>query len=368
MHSLRVLFISTAPQEKKPKNTDYLSQLPARLLTQSLCSFLNPASAGQLAKTSRLFANLSVYKKAGALFNTLLAHVLQLVAEGKMHQAQLIFAFDPELLLSEGATIDYSGRKLEGTALRIALGARDIDVFNKKGIKVIEGMVEMIESYLVKLPEGKSEIAAQKSKQFGIGWAAKERQRVINDRAALKNVFDAIVSSKSNEACKTDLQAFRNYVKPKSIIRTGLHFNDQLLMDAYNLLEENFKLLGGCNGRKTKLFCNKIIGYIQRFVPANYAQAIAQWIRYIMEYGQPFARSLAYNLRADKCYFPLASAETGLGYDHWAGQGGALPCTSVTDKREGWEYKSYLQAKTHIWQRTIPQEEEDEESSNCLTM
>ena len=56
---------------------------------------------------------------------------------------------------------------------------------------------------------------------------------------------------------------------------------------------------------KNQLFWQKVIGYIQRFLPACYAQAFAQGIYSIFENDQKLNRNLEFCYNKNTFYFPL---------------------------------------------------------------
>ncbi len=329
------------------KNSDHLSKLPNDILQHSLFKFLG-SSCTLLGKTSHRFAQLPKFKNEEIEFKSDLNQLLWFVARGKKREVELMLSQHPELLLYKGMTSDYSHRKLEGTALQIALGAEDVDLFTRKDIdyftikgntffrktrrKTSDGMAEMIQKYLRKLPDGEEIIKKQIRAQFPEGWEIEEEQKNQRDLAALKKMFKAIEDAKTDHDCKTALQEFRNYLEPKDIIKTGLHFNSNLLIQAVKLRDQYLeaKPFEDYDSAKNIIIRNEIIGYIQRFVPANVGMAIAQGLDHSILVNQ-FKRShkfeWIYNFREQypnlhltlplklTSYFPLSSPGFALGYD-----------------------------------------------------
>jgi hypothetical protein len=79
--------------------------------------------------------------------------LLNYVVRGEKDQAGSMLKKNPMLLLGCDSVTDYSGRPhFQRTAYQLALGAVDRDVINEKGIKVVDGMVEMIEEHFHNLP------------------------------------------------------------------------------------------------------------------------------------------------------------------------------------------------------------------------
>ncbi|MDR3491351.1 MAG: hypothetical protein P4M12_04810 [Gammaproteobacteria bacterium] len=250
--------------------------------------------------------------------NTLLVHVVK----GDQKEAEELIKVNPKLLLSKGMVVDYSDRSIEGTAFQMALGAEDVKYHEDE-----ECMAEMIQRYLRQLPDGELEIQKQIQEQFPEGWEAKENERAKNDLAALNKVVNAISVSQPNDNCEAALNEFREYLKPNCVIKTGKHFNAQLLVEAFKLYDKNYDRFGDYNSHKNILCWRKVIGYIQRFLPASYAQAFVQGVYYIVESGEKLNRSLKFRYENDVSFFPLDSDPSSrLGFDFaaWGGGGTRL--------------------------------------------
>ncbi|HSW71713.1 MAG TPA: hypothetical protein VLH77_07075, partial [Gammaproteobacteria bacterium] len=94
-----------------------------------------PSALAQLANTNpRFFYKIPELQNAAPEFEKDLGQLLWFVAHGKKQQATALVSRSPELLLFEGETTDYTQftldgqrykRKLQGTALQLALGAED---------------------------------------------------------------------------------------------------------------------------------------------------------------------------------------------------------------------------------------------------
>jgi len=238
--------LASAAIEEKSTNTkpDRLSALPDQILRYSLFGILGQFAKGQLAKTCHRFANLPEYQNARVGFESNLRQLLWFVARGKKRQAELLISQYPELLFAEGPTTDYSfyyrdgqryQRKLQGTALQIALGAEDVNLYANSGQLLGEGMVEMLQRYLRKLPDGEAEIARQTLKQFPIGWEEQEEKEHAADLNALRRVRDAIKASSNNEEFQAAILEFKNHLAPQEVITTGKHWNAKLLQAALEM-------------------------------------------------------------------------------------------------------------------------------------
>ena len=251
----------------------------------------------------------------------LLNKFLQYVVYGNQKKAEAIIKAHPELLTKKGTVVDYSGRTICGTALQIALGAEDVKYHGDE-----ECMAEMLMRYLKQLLNSETIITEQIQEQFPKGWEEKEKARQERDLIALKEVVEAIENAREGDNYEADIQAFRDYLdnenKERSVIRTGKHFNAQLLVKAFNLYVEKYDLFGGnYDSPKNTLFWCKIIGYIERYLPACYAQAFCQGLYHIVECHEKLDRRLTFRYDSEVTFFPLdagpADPAGRLGY-HYA--------------------------------------------------
>jgi hypothetical protein len=392
-----------------------------------------------------------VYNPLGRFFRSHLRDVrlkqlLQHVVYGNQTEAEKIIKSNPTLLLLRGTVEDYSfgmdeenHGKNEGTAYQLALGAEDVRFYEGQVC-----MAEMIHSYLIKLPQGETEIAKHTMQRFPAGWEAEEENRAASDSAMLHQVI-SLVERASEEDCRNasevdktiqnilcgiaidtqvvynrndlkkiikaiskansenDFEAafgelrnylyqnaiiksltfnfavlkaiyqFRNYLEPRGVISIGKQFNVGLLEEAFKLYDRKYELFGNrWDSAKNMLFWQKVIGYIQRFLPASYAQAFAQGIYYIVENGEKLKRSLEFRHDKNIFFFPLDSdPRSRLGFD-WAGRpfaggrrlfGGAVWGSGAMSCY----YSNLCQAKTTSLQR-IMQQRDNHSKSRCSIM
>lgn len=255
------------------------------------------------------------------------------VIHGEQEEAETMLKRDPGLLLAVGKVEDYSGRKIEGTALQMALGAEDVKYHDDE-----ECMVEMIHKYLKQLPNGEAIIAEQTAKQFPEGWEQKEEERQARDHAALVRVINVIANppgandTERNTATENAIQAFRDYLAAENkgagkIFRTGKHFNHQLLVEAFDLYNQNYDSVGGYDSAKNNAVWRKVIGTIERYVPAATAQALCTGVGTIVDEKGKLQRKLTlHNYHSNRAisYFPLdGDSASVLGrdfavYGYWA--------------------------------------------------
>jgi hypothetical protein len=313
-----------------------------RLGVGAICNF---------AKTSRRF--FSLFSEERRLISLLLNKFLLHVVRGEQEEAESLVQIFPELLLLKGKVTDYSGREIEGTALQIALGAEDVRYHENEVC-----MVEMLEKYFKKIPNDEAEKIKQIKEQFPPGWEKIEAERHKNDMQALHQVVEAIAKAPEGDECEEAIQAFRNYLAPKRVIKTGKHFNTQLLVEAFKLYHNKKRgyQFGGYNGHKNELFWRKVIGYIERYVPANLAQALCQDPQYIVEHKKKLRRSLKFRYyHARGSFYPLDSDNyTRLGY-RCAVDGGVDGDCCPIGYWGGQAVAIYVNQKTLTLQNFVPQ-------------
>ncbi|MDR3491270.1 MAG: hypothetical protein P4M12_04400 [Gammaproteobacteria bacterium] len=333
-----------------------------------------------------------------------LPQLLDAAVRGEKDVVEKIIKTNPHLMYLSGNTVDYSGRTHQGrTALQIAYGAVD------RSITKTVGMVEMLEDYLSKMPDGYNEIARQYDQQFPDGWEAAESFSITNDLAALHKIM-AVITSATPEDCAlahamdntiqehnsvllkqivlavmkansnddfeiafTELQShlqqsniiksenlnftvlraiyeFRNYLEPKRVYTTGKHFNLQLLAETARLYDANYESFGNHWESPKNLLCwQKVFGYVQRFIPACDAQLIAQSLYYVFEKGENSRRILVFR-NGNTRYFPVDSnLHYRLGYHFAAGTYAASESRSGMDPNV--PISKLCQAKNIAWPR-----------------
>lgn len=212
-----------------------------------------------------------------------------------------------------------------------------------------EGMVQMLQRYLRKLPNGDEMIVAQTREQFPGNWEEIEKARAQRESDALNKVFTAIANSQIGETCEEAIKKFKTYLeqenKGNDVIKTGKHFNHQLLAEAFKLYEDNFDDFGGWNSRKNHLAWRKVIGGIQRWLPAATAMALTHapynfHAPYnIVVVGEKLKRSLEFRFDRGYYFYPLdLNPRFRLG-EEYAVAGNGMPSVDGVGLWEHWIYK-----------------------------
>jgi hypothetical protein len=233
-----------------------LEALPPYVVTSVASKYLDNQDIARLSGSSFTLHGTCSEQTAHAL----LTHVLR----GEEKHARAMIEANPRLLLIKIEAKDYSGRAIEGTAFQAALGAED------------ERMWKMM-SFYFDLLEGKDTIKSAKdcmknqlTAQFPYGieeTSANHLQRFYNALAKAINEDD----DNGDEA----IERFRQKITKGNVITSGKHFNMQHLIAAYKACIDNF--INEFNDFGTSpnrdKFCQEVIGYVQRQIPANFAQA-----------------------------------------------------------------------------------------------
>ena len=249
--------------------------------------------------------------------------------------------------------------EVEGTAFQLALGAGDVNTGkDNEGKDKNDGMAEMIVSFFPKIKNGEAEKANQIQAQFPNGWEEKENECYKKDFEALHKVVRVIGESKQDDdnALVAALDEFRMHLCRKTVIKTGMHFNARLLIDALRLYEKHDNAFGGSDylfgrsgGRKSKVCWENVIGSIQRFLSACDAQAFCRGFDLNLFCFEKFNRSLKLDINQDPCrrdvnFFPLdSSRDFRLGHDFAVSLTGYL--NPQMDGQSTWIFEKFMSSK-----------------------
>ena len=379
-------------EEKQSSPTASIDSVPKAVVNYK-GSFLDTASLAAFAGTSKYYHRIFREDKKSELRKRAVQQLLQYIVAPKpkdaphaLAKAKAMIKANPDLLLAISCIKTYAADlagnhvMVEGTAFQLALGAED------------EEMAAMIAKYLDEYYPG------EKQRQYQAQFPNEEKEEKAEafkdtpDGKALNTIIAAIGNA-SDRACElvlnheeniagddkeaqdllAALNGFRNYLAPKKDpqtnktipIKTGKHFNMQLLVEAFKLYDQNYdtRTFGGWDSHKNNLCWRKVIGFMQRLLPACTAQASSQGIYYIVEEKEKLRRSFDFRYGGGS-YFPLDSdANFRLGYNFAAGW-----CGDWGRRAERWAGVGKLcQAKTAGVQR-IMQQPCNQSKSKCLVM
>src|SRR3990167_7817389 len=268
------------------------------------------------------------------------------VAYGEKDEAEKMLKSNPKLLLERGIVTDEAGRTIYGTAYQIALGAKDVSPYSDQ----FEEMAEMLERYLLQLPNGEEERQKQYAEQFPEGFEKQEEARRMSDSFELNKVFAAIKKDKTTGLAEANkaVAEFQNYLENqiKGVITTGYHFNEALFQEAPKLYDEHYDDFGGFDSDKNRLAAIKLIGFIQRFFPANLAQAVCDGIERVVDEKKMLTRGKVLDDKKTPFFNPSLGVSHFV-YSYWGVVAGL--CDTVCDFC-GVAFKTYVEQKQQPYQ------------------
>ncbi|HEU5280847.1 MAG TPA: hypothetical protein VFU82_02580, partial [Gammaproteobacteria bacterium] len=230
--------------------------------SNALSSYLSNQNLSNLSQVSKGFRGL--FKPA---LDT--QQLGQLIIHADLDGAKKMIQAHPGLLTISLTVTDYSGRKIQGTALQLALGAEDIRYHDHE-----IAMVEMIMGELKKQPDGKRIIAQQIAEQFPEGWKADHQARVARDQAALNAFVTAIANSNNQADWEAAAEIYREHIDNenlgKGVIKTGLHCNAQLIAGWFHAYNENYAAFGDDPNSPKNAFLWQKGSYCQRYLTTPY--------------------------------------------------------------------------------------------------
>jgi hypothetical protein len=310
------LFLMTEEKDEKKQDSDP-NHLRLYRKNNGLVYFINGEE--------HTFDNLGLTVEIAKLFDEKNLNKNGVLANNKLKWPQIEAC---KALLAETAKMGhssyvYSGHRIKGTALQIALGAEDVS----RATHPDEGMAEMLMGELRKLPEGEAHIRKQIDAQFVEGWETKEEKQHEEDVKALRKFRKAITDAKASNDPHliAAIAEWKEYLEPKGMTETGKHWNARLKYVALQIDWDEWYNTSW----KNDLFYDVGVGSIDTHAPTNWAMAEAQGLSYLLADGggEKFNRSLKYR-NSNGSYYPLSSVPGfHLGSDSWVEcyYGGPLP-------------------------------------------
>ena len=298
-----------------------------------------------------------------------IAKLLRHIAYGNLLAAKAMLDADPRLVLQAGYTETPSGLKvLHTTPLECALGAGDPEMAKMIApyfeAKVIEGGASVRdEQYAHYRQHFEDMLNPDKNPpyDFTLLIEALSAARPEDVRAMLNHDM-------SRDCILRDvLEQFRKDFTPGSI-KSGMHFNYQHLLRAYEVYEQswdNWHRTPGLIYDKLELFSRLIIGFIQRSLPAIDRMVYAQSLGDVVENKAEIKRS--FKFMSGWGSFPDTAGDhsslSGLGFDYFAGwRGGVGTCLNLEGRAALEKHISSKNIKLTEFMRSLPAEK----SSWCV--
>src|SRR3990167_9960663 len=242
--------------------------------------------------------------------------LVQFIVYGDLKKAEDLLKANPHLLrtlLTEEVTVkDYSRRKVKQTAFQAALCAMD------------DELCGMLANYMTK-----EEMDSQYQAIFPAGHEAYYQAQTAFDFTQIVNMISNSNNADVEKALSLELPnntplwvtlgQFRADFTKRS--NEEVVFNPQHLIKAFELYDEKYD---NWTSNQQDLFWRQVIGYVQRFLPANIAMDLAQGLYDRVENKVKSNRSLNFT-HGGGSIFPLSldSSLGGLGYNFAGGWSGA---------------------------------------------
>ncbi len=283
------------------ENPSLQTLLPETIANRSCDDYLKQAAS----ERSNANTLAGFFKKP----NPLATQLGQYIVYGDLTKTEELLKANPlllEKLLTEKITVtDYSRRKSKKkSAFQAALCAMD------------DEMCEMLAKYM-----SKDEIAHQYQDIFPEGHEQYFEAQAPFD---FTDIVDAITSSNDADVQQAlDLELPNNTVLWSKLEQFRVDFtehskaenvfNPQHLIKAFDLYDKKFD---GWNWNQRDLFWRQVIGYTQRFLPANIAMVFAYSLYDVVGNQKKAPRSFKFRY-SDGSFFPLTfDALSGLGFEH----------------------------------------------------
>lgn len=259
------------------------------------------------------------------LQNAYLKPVMSAVVQGDVKNTEELIKARPRSLLSaKSETIDLSGRTIKYlTPFQAALCGWDIE------------MCEMLKTYM-----SDEEVASQFKEIFPQGFDQYYDALIPYD---FNKIVDAITQSTAAEVTaqlqreQTEsplAQVFKKFRKDFTQISCAeIVFNPKHILKSFEAYDNQFDVW---DQNKRDLFWRQVIGYLQRYMSAKFAQDYAQGLYQLVEGNKPAKRSFNYN-HGGGAIFPITfDTSTGLGFEH------ACSFLGSKSKREWFKLQNWM--------------------------
>jgi len=125
-------------------------------------------------------------------------------------------------------------------------------------------------------------------------------------------------------------------------------FNLRHLLKAFKLYDSQFN---AWSWNKRDLFWRQVVGYVQRFLPANVAMDFAQGLYNRVENKEKSERSFKFNYGDGSIFPPTFGSFSGLGFEYAAGTHFVRRrrCTAEGAFADVGVLKTYVEQKQQSW-------------------
>ena len=136
------------------------------------------------------------------------------------------------------------------------------------------------------------------------------KKRLLEAKEEKYDFTSLVTAINTNTDVEVELEAFRKHFGPR-IIKPSERFNPEPLLDAMQVYINNYD---PWSSEQCSLFWRQVIGYLQRMLPACYAQAFCQGLYNVTDGNEPLKRSL--KLADGTSFYPVdPSSRAEVGFD-----------------------------------------------------
>jgi hypothetical protein len=305
------------------------------LLTQStIVDRLGDILKQAKTESSTVKTPIGFFKKP----HPLAIQLVQLIVYGDLTQSEALLKANPsllEILLREKVTvIDYSRHKIkQKTAFQASLCAMDDEICAM--LTHYMSKEEMTRQYQEIFPEG-HEAYYQAKNPFDFSQILTKISQSSDDdvKKALR------LELPNNTELWISLEQFREAFTQLS--SQEVVFNPQYLEKVFQLYDNHFN---NWNQGQRDLFWRQVVGYVQRFLPANIAMDFAQGLYYRVANDEKSRRSFNFRVGAGFIFPLVFDSFLGLGYESGvAGCAWRGPARNTGGARRSF-FKAYVEQK-----------------------
>jgi hypothetical protein len=274
--------------------------------------------------------------------NPLATQLVQSIVYGDLTKSEALLKENPlvKTLLSEKVTVtDYSRRKVkQKTAFQAALCAMDDELCAMLAKYMTQQ--EMTHQYQDIFPKGhEAYYSAQTSFDFS------DIVKIIS-KSSDTDIQQALdLELPNNTELWKGLEQFR--ADFTTLSNQESVFNPQHLIHAFELYDKEFN---NWNSNQRDLFWRQVIGYVQRFLPANIAMDFAQGLYARVEDKEKAKRSFNFTYGGGAIFPLISDSLSGLGYEYAGGGSRGAGSAGWRPGREPSVFKTYVKQKQRSWE------------------
>lgn len=313
------LLVKTKPDQPENPATSSEETLGVLEKTGLLSNYLSNQDIGRASTANKhfhVFFQPALKKKMAEAA----AKLGEYIVYANLESAKQMIIRNPNLLTIPVTVNDYANREITGTALQLALGAKDVKCHEDQTGTLLEMIMRYLSFHFL---DGKTIIAQQINEQFPAGWETAHQARVERDQAALNTFVQALVNSENPADWEEAAVVYRNHFhhehKNRGIIKTGFHHHDAIVTNWLRAHLDHFHDFGNRIDSPKNIFLWEKGSYCQRDLTAVNGMFLTHNTYSGVIHGQSLERRLDL-LNVEGSLFPLdLNPNSRLGYDYAVG-------------------------------------------------